>query len=153
MNPTLPSFKTSKFPAWTSAWKVSQAKRLPNLWDFYKWRNEKFTGQNQELKSQEKMKFSVYQTFNAEIKVASGLSTLPFKDSRSVSGTPKNLSIVKILFLLQWRYTSGAVAWLSSPISSKYERKLSIWVASFWKSVSSNILLRMSPTIPTWGKF
>ncbi|BAT00691.1 Os07g0227750 [Oryza sativa Japonica Group] len=61
-----------------------------------------------------------YQTLSAVTKVSSGSGTRDLIESRSVSGTPYNLSIVRTRFVLQWRYTKGALACLSNPIASMY---------------------------------
>ena len=45
------------------------------------------------------------------------------------------------------RYTKGHVAFCEAPVRSRYCANSEMWAASFLKSTSSIMLLRMSPTI------
>mmetsp|Transcript_2004 Transcript_2004/g.3909 ORF Transcript_2004/g.3909 Transcript_2004/m.3909 type:complete len:281 (-) Transcript_2004:707-1549(-) len=87
INPTLPSLRTSRLPAWTSAWKKSFA-----------------------------MTERVH-AFNADTSVASGSDEYFRMPSRSTRGTPSRYSIVNTLVLDAESTTSGhvtVVIWLES---------------------------------------
>mmetsp|Transcript_70664 Transcript_70664/g.165712 ORF Transcript_70664/g.165712 Transcript_70664/m.165712 type:complete len:259 (+) Transcript_70664:519-1295(+) len=119
MKATRPSFSTNRFPAWTSAWKISQA----------------LTDRDH--------------TFKALIKVCSGFLLYCRMPSRSVKGTPAKSSIVRTFLPEASGYVLGAAAMRSRPFRCRNFRKVSTLSNSFVKSSSSNMEVRISEIMST----
>mmetsp|Transcript_101703 Transcript_101703/g.242548 ORF Transcript_101703/g.242548 Transcript_101703/m.242548 type:complete len:396 (+) Transcript_101703:30-1217(+) len=117
--PTRPSSSTRRFPACTSAWKISQPRT------------------------------DIDHTFSALMRVCSGLELYWRIPSRSVRGTPLNSSMVSTLLEEASGIVLGAAAMRSRPFRCRKLRKVSMFSNSFVKSNSSSMLDRISATMST----